>query len=215
MDADVLPTCNLDYYFYLNATRYAPNIVIAWNSEPAQGGFFMLETGGWEDLIRLKYLNATHGFGNSLAQHPAMGLNDKNYTEWNWYGATIDQGILYHWDRYVKNSVSLITNARVQTWVQGTLMEDSHDRQFLCPNHSRLARRDRFFRGRHGLYKAHIHFTGRGKPWSITSYSATPPENETKCETTLDLWQWALAQALLSNLPTRISSESVPECLAE
>lgn len=75
MDADVLSICNLDYFF--DATPYSPNAVLAWNVEPAQGGFFMLEMGGWDDLM--KYLNAMHGFGNSLAEHPAEGLYD-NYT---------------------------------------------------------------------------------------------------------------------------------------
>ena len=55
LDYDVLPTCNLDYLFDLsdplpqplgsNSTsfRLKENVILAWQSEPSSGGFFILK----------------------------------------------------------------------------------------------------------------------------------------------------------------------------
>jgi hypothetical protein len=58
MDADVMPTCNLDYVFQLSEGENATlkeNFVITWNFEPANGGLFMLQPkhGDLEALERI------------------------------------------------------------------------------------------------------------------------------------------------------------------
>ena len=98
VDADVLPLCNWDHYFDMSERGvFAPNFVFAYNNEPAQGGFFLIspEPGDWEKYSKIPaFMNNTMGFGIPLAQ-PAEGIG-RNFTDWNWYGSTDDQGMLYH-----------------------------------------------------------------------------------------------------------------------
>ena len=51
LDSDNMPVCNLDYIFDLSDGPnpiLKENLVVAWNKEPANGGFFMLKPGKGE-----------------------------------------------------------------------------------------------------------------------------------------------------------------------
>jgi hypothetical protein len=51
IDSDAIPLCNLDYLFHMSlAGKIRENVVLAWNKEPAAGGFFMLKPGGKDEL---------------------------------------------------------------------------------------------------------------------------------------------------------------------
>jgi hypothetical protein len=147
LDADVLPFCNLDYIFELsepiitNAEKDEPllkeNIVIAWNSNCANGGYFMLQPGRgeWEQLEKIiekhqaKVLelekigiwppfDPVEGWGQSM-QEPNdywVDYSGRKHYNWTWYGAFGGQGLLYYWTKYIKQSVSLITRDQVENW---------------------------------------------------------------------------------------------------
>jgi alpha-N-acetylglucosamine transferase len=73
MDADVLPLCNLDYLLVHSMTgRLKPNVVLAWHSEPASGGFFILQPGKKKRLDeiveerRKRQVNKTEYFDSYL-----------------------------------------------------------------------------------------------------------------------------------------------------
>lgn len=58
----------------------------------------------WESLT--SYVKETHNKDN----------NDNDQVLWDFYGAFTDQGLLYHWTKYVKNKLSIINGDKVQTW---------------------------------------------------------------------------------------------------
>lgn len=50
LDADVLPLCSLDYLLDLSSNGVLqPNLILAWFTEPAHGGLFVLEPGNYEE----------------------------------------------------------------------------------------------------------------------------------------------------------------------
>jgi hypothetical protein len=171
LDADVLPLCNLDVYFDLcDQGIIAPNFIIAYKHEPAQGGFFLIspEPGDWETYQDVnKFVNATKGFGS-----PLVGLAEgmkRNYTAWNWHGAETDQGFLYHWVRYVKKHVTVLNKNRSRKWSehgdvgQVKIVHENLNFSTSCPSPSDVWRPEN---------SDFVHFTGRKKPW-IRNWTAT------------------------------------------
>lgn len=60
LDADVMPLCSMDYIFFLQAQQHQqlllqPNIILAWFTEPAHGGWFVLQPypGAYEELLKI------------------------------------------------------------------------------------------------------------------------------------------------------------------
>ena len=137
MDGDVMPVANLDYLFELsddNAygpgnSTLKPNLVVAGPYEPANAGFFMLapEEGDYEHLCqiierreeRAKRLPDTlfdehEGWGH-IIEAPDEWVSRKNRgMNWTFHFAFSDQGLLYHWTKYVKKSVSIVFLGRVE-----------------------------------------------------------------------------------------------------
>jgi hypothetical protein len=173
-DADVLPLCNWDFYFKLMDDGYlAPNLALAYKHEPAQGGFFIVtpEIGDWEKYRKMRFIDLERGFGTSLRQ-PAESLK-VNYTTWSWQAASIDQGMLYHWVRYVKKSTSLAIGNRLQAWESGDdgnlkLVKDLHHYSLTCPNHIDITAEK--WISRLPIYMDHIHYTGSKKPWQRSNF---------------------------------------------
>lgn len=178
LDADVMPLCNLDHHFRMSIERevFGPNLVFAYRNEPAQGGFFMLSPGksDWDTYLKVPpYTNETVGFGQPLltntTTHYAEGTTS-NFTSWNWHGAGQDQGMLYHWVRFVKKNVTIVNKSRVQKWVNGKLVEELHDFNITCPN--LLLDVERPFRMSYTpVYTDFYHFTGMKKPWMNANWT--------------------------------------------
>ena len=220
-DADVMPLCNWDHYFGLATAStheqedmFAPNLVFAYNNEPAQGGFFLItpEPGDWETYQQIHYINVSLGFGSPLEQ-PAEGLLRK-YTEWNWHGADIDQGMLYHWVRYVKRDVTIVFKHRAKRWKQNgneTTVREFLDFDLTCPNRIQLVGERRS--SKFSVMRDMVHFTGPKKPWQMLDWSS--PLHLDKAERTqLGMWSVALRMAwrnydlgALRDLFPNISSE--------
>jgi hypothetical protein len=108
------------------------NVVLSWKREAANAGFFMLQPSKsdyleLQDIIHKKELNAlvlpwphwdpVEGWGHRItppdfwrSQHQLTGTN------WTWHAVFADQGLLYHWTKYAKKSVSLIIGGEVENW---------------------------------------------------------------------------------------------------
>jgi hypothetical protein len=183
MDADVIALCNLDYLFDASMSGILrENIVLAWQSEPASGGFFMLQPGQKHQLdaiIKRQYdrritervlFNESWGWGSPIEPPDYwIDVRAKRHTQWKFTAAYADQGLLYHWVKYHRKSVSIFFHGRIEEWVNGTVhvrknqfpgcMANSGPNSLL----TFLGRRDRRFRS--APSRDFIHFTGNAKPW--------------------------------------------------
>jgi hypothetical protein len=100
LDSDITPFCNLDYMFHNSMgpdAVLAPNAVLSYKHEPAQGGFFLIhpEKGDYEKIQeiidhRMQRYNFSEEFGWGHKIEPPDywdSMNDKNQTRWDFYGA--------------------------------------------------------------------------------------------------------------------------------
>jgi hypothetical protein len=101
LDSDITPFCNLDYMFHNSMGTdavLAPNVVLSYKHEPAQGGFFMLhpEKGDYEKIQEIidhrmqRSYNFSEEFGWGHKIEPPDywdSMNAKNQTRWDFYGA--------------------------------------------------------------------------------------------------------------------------------
>jgi hypothetical protein len=117
MDGDVMPTGNLDYLFELSDGPDAilkPNLVITGSQEPANGGFFMLAPGEGEleemnEIIHQReikaqslpypYFDEVAGWGHEILPPDKWDRLSDSGTNWTFWAAFADQGLLYHWVR--------------------------------------------------------------------------------------------------------------------
>jgi hypothetical protein len=117
MDSDVMPTGNLDYLFELSDGPDAilkPNLVVTGREEPANGGFFMLAPGEGEleemnEIIHQRevkaqslpypYFDEVEGWGHEIQSPDKWNLLSSSGTNWTFWAAFADQGLLYHWVR--------------------------------------------------------------------------------------------------------------------
>lgn len=201
-DADVLPLCNWDHYVKVTMTHeneksiFAPNLIFAFRSEPAQGGFFVMEPerGALEEIREIHYINTSMGFGTPL-QYPAEGAKVL-YRDWAWHGSSVDQGMIYHWLRYVKKDVTIFNRNRVQRWSwngSATTLCEIRDFEFTCPNHVRIVGEGPY--GSFLVTRDIIHFTGRDKPWMSMKWSDPVIDLERTEGTRYQIWSHALRMA--------------------
>jgi hypothetical protein len=128
MDGDVMPTRNLDYLFELSDGPDAilkPNFVITGSQEPANGGFFMLAPGEGEleemnEIIHQReikaqslpypYFDEVAGWGHEILPPDKWNRLSSSGTNWTFWAAFADQGLLYHWVRNLQYcTVSTLT----------------------------------------------------------------------------------------------------------
>ena len=137
IDADIMPLCSLDYLFELSEPEDGPgilkeNVVIGWRREAANAGFFMLKPNR-EDYLDLQevilrkeqkaldlswpHWDEVEGWGHRIVAPDFWRAPDGGTgTNWTWHAVFADQGLLYHWTKYVKQSVSLIIGKQVENW---------------------------------------------------------------------------------------------------
>jgi hypothetical protein len=202
LDADVLPVGNMDYLFKLSDgdnPMLRENLVIAGPFEPANGGIFMLKPGAGEfdelnSIVRAREIRDKHlkgrkfdpveGWGHQI-KSPDYWMTTKisARTNWTFNAAHADQGLLYHWVKYAKKSVSLVRSNIVENWSvdsNGTLrITATLDNPFVNVSQPVKKFYHECFRwsqkGCHAPYQDWVHFTGKHKPW----LAEKPPANLT------------------------------------
>ncbi len=137
LDADIMPSCNLDYLFDLSEPEIGEpmlkeNVVLSWRKEAANAGFFMLKPNKddfqlIQEVVRVKeekalsmpfpHWDEVEGWGHKIEAPDYWRSQDGlTGTNWTWHAVFADQGLLYHWTKYVKQSVSLIIHDEVENW---------------------------------------------------------------------------------------------------
>lgn len=127
LDSDVMTLGNLDYLFVLSMQgKLRENVGFAGKTEPMNGGTFLLtpQEGDYDrliNIIREKELRGSKlpfphwdevvGWGHAMNMEKGDCFEDLYFRKialWNFHGAFADQGLVYHWVKYVKKSVSVI-----------------------------------------------------------------------------------------------------------
>lgn len=193
LDADVMPLCNLDYLFELSHLgKLQPNIVMAGFTEPAQGGFFLLEPGegNYEQLLQIIEIrettikwNDTLGWGAVMKEEwkgipTTYGPENRARSSklWGFHGGFADQGLLYYWTRFHKQNVSIIFLDSVEHWQNGKLLGISESTRLLGNRTCLPIGMEK--QGYYGSaavpiftksipHRDFIHFTGNRKPWEV------------------------------------------------
>eukprot|EP00934_Nitzschia_sp_Nitz4_P003015 Nitzschia sp. Nitz4//scaffold7_size249615//43974//45487//NITZ4_001148-RA/size249615-augustus-gene-0.1-mRNA-1//1//CDS//3329558355//3005//frame0 len=191
LDGDVLPECNLDYLFDLSEPEMGEpllkeNVLIGYKNEPSHGGIFMYQPdmSDYERLqlvIRAKERKALHlpyphwdaveGWGHKIeAPDEWRSPSGKSGTNWTWHGSFADQGLLYHWSKYVKQRVSLIIGDEIENWSSRNgsayleeVIQDSPLSNCSCLNEIADDAAPPVSDIRH--------FTGSKKPWEPENYA--------------------------------------------
>jgi hypothetical protein len=146
LDGDILPLCNLDYLFDLSepatingAAQPKPilkeNVFHTEFGEAMNAGLFILRPapGELQDIQRIIAERERHflqlgkfdihsGWGHAIQppdkwrgyEYPEGHVYEG--TEWTYYSVIADQGLLYYWAKYYKQSVSLIIKDQVENW---------------------------------------------------------------------------------------------------
>eukprot|EP00522_Entomoneis_paludosa_P006473 CAMPEP_0172453562 /NCGR_PEP_ID=MMETSP1065-20121228/10821_1 /TAXON_ID=265537 /ORGANISM="Amphiprora paludosa, Strain CCMP125" /LENGTH=517 /DNA_ID=CAMNT_0013205745 /DNA_START=29 /DNA_END=1582 /DNA_ORIENTATION=- len=192
LDGDLTPLVNMDYLFELSDGPDAilkENVVVADPNCPSHGGFFMLETGAdryreLQDIIRVReenfagenMLDGKHMFDTVRGWgHPfeppdewRAGNPQKHGNKWDYMFAYADPGLLHHYTKYSRKSVSMIYGPRgekVENWgsyENGTVrLENILHRPFT--NYSDIGKRVPCFQLK--FYCDFNHFTSTSKPW--------------------------------------------------
>jgi hypothetical protein len=208
LDADVMPLGNLDYLFRLEFLR--PNVVVSGALEPANGGIFVLSPaqGEYEQLQEIMLRRERHsgrtyfdpgwGWGHTI-RHPDKWVARRpgiQGTNWTFHFAFSDQGLLYHWTKYVKRDVSIVFEDRVENWgapigggMKGKVgLEETIRRPFNNYSKPRL----RVYAMCRKFLCDIMHFSGTKKPWL-----RKPPKDlsdVTKEKDVFYLWWYTLQQ---------------------
>jgi hypothetical protein len=208
LDADVMPVSNLDYIFHLSdAGILKENLVMAGPLAPANGGFFLVSPGQneLEELNSILETRERLGRGKGIAQFdPIQGwghaIAEPDYwitrTQtkgqiWNFYAAFADQGLLYHWVKYAKKSVSIVIGSQLEQWgvdSNGTIKLESSSHDVL----QNFSKPIMCWSSCFPIYGDHVHFGGKRKPWLHL-----PPSNLTKhsrLDSSYHLWFWTLME---------------------
>jgi alpha-N-acetylglucosamine transferase len=216
LDSDVMPVANLDYVFENSMGHDAtlqPNVVLAYHLEPSNGGFFMLQPNK-DDYHLLSTIverrenegydfNKTYGWGHVITPPDYWeGFNDKG-TEWSFYGAFTDQGLLYHWVKYVKKQVTIIHGRNIQTFLpnpdtnQVEMVKSVDSRTIFGDIIQQSLNNTHYVRPVHRAgrntdyavpYMHYHHFVGKTKPWRNPKVAHNPPKHRDVPNSPVHLW---------------------------
>ncbi len=218
LDADVMPLCNLDFMFEKSMGPNAhleSNVVLAYNHEPSSGGFFMLEPTekAYDEISKIilngeeqgYHFNETKGFGHVITPPDRWESLRHSGTKWNFYGAFTDQGLLYHWTKYVKKQVTIIKGRTVKTFradVNGDvqIVKNEPYKHVFGDIDVPLGKLNMMSHGMKNVvpYRGFIHFTENHKPW-FSKVSRNPPSDVRymeEAESGVQLWYHVLRKII-------------------
>jgi hypothetical protein len=229
MDGDVLPLASLDYLFQLSDddnggpnALLKENVVVQGVAEPANGGFYMLAPGVGEyeqllDIVRTRELEAANltswpkfdevrGWGHVLADDDPWQARRSKGSKWNFHFAFADQGLLYHWTKYVKRSVSIIGHRTVWNWAAG----ESETSMVLESEHAvpfNITPPPRIYNWAHcAKYMCDfVHYTGEKKPWLRHPPADLGSNNDTRSDNDPTLLWWNTLYELNHELDMNIN----------
>jgi len=252
LDADVMPLINLDYLMELSDQGVLEeNVLVPGPTSPGNGGFFVLKPfPGAMDRVRqiiekkdrrIALLPFPHwderlGWGHQIIppDHWENRLGQTGH-RWKFYGVYADQGLLFHWAKYVRKSVTIIfPKGRIENW--GTAKTNPRivilkqnltaDRAFK--NYPEVGSVCLVDECEGPVIDDHVHFVGKKKPWlvpppqNITTISEAPGRGSPiahwywqlrqvndKLRMGLDLTTWTVGQAPLlgfSSVPNMVKS---------
>jgi hypothetical protein len=139
LDADWILLGNLDYLFYLSdvvdggqGSLLQESLIMSNVRVPFIACCSMLKpkVGAWEQIQKMafdaqvnafkqnKKVDIVNGFGHQI-QHPEYWEDNsgRQLQNWTFYRASFDKGMLLHWTKYVKKSVSILfSNDWVKNW---------------------------------------------------------------------------------------------------
>jgi hypothetical protein len=228
LDGDVMPLANLDYLFDFSANGIIQeNLVVQGIYEPANGGFFMLEPGHLQqanDIVQWReqtgkqspypYFDAVVGWGHTLAVDDPWRSRGETGTNWTFLAAFADQGLLYYYTKYARQSVSIVLrNGTVENWAlsndpdnstsaNGTIVRTVQLQSALVSPFDEAVKTSNrvILRGKHNMdgapFHSFIHFTGTRKPWlspPVESKNATLLELNCMASDT-NYWFWKLME---------------------
>lgn len=229
MDGDVLPLANLDYLFEMSVNgTLMENVVIQGIFEPANGGFFLLKPGylhqvqaiiSWREqtgvALGYPFFDFDQGWGHVLSPDDPWRSLRRIGTNWTFLAAFADQGLLYHFVKYARRSVSIIMrNGATENWgpvkerlQNGTTIEtvkllQTIEKAFVNQSGVKITE----IPGRHKRhpvpFDSFFHFTGNTKPWMgggppkdccVDPFACCSSE-ATKFTSARHYWYWQLSK---------------------
>jgi len=218
LDADVMPTANLDYLFESSdpAVRDPPvlqeNFVVWGKYAPANGGTFMLapHRGDLEKInSMIQRKEALQNLGNKFDKSIGWGhrirwqsIYKSNVDGWHFYAAQGDQGLLYYWVMYVRRRVSVLTGSgEVETWGPVADSDAEVERKevlslpvFPGPRIEPVHCWDTCENGT--VWSNFVHFYGPGKPWAkgMPSGMRKKGSDRHKFDSPVHYWFYVLMQ---------------------
>jgi hypothetical protein len=207
MDGDLLLRNNIDHYFELSMNGVLKkNLIQKGKSSPVNAGFFMLtpELGGYEAIQKIiqeteargrkmpyPHWNDTLGWGHVISpDDPWIDGSGRVGTNWTFYAAHSEQGLIYYWVKYVKKSFSVVMGDPIENWGEAGLESKMSVSEF-----NGVVDTSHCYEGmthlNSSLPNGFIHFFGpKDKPW----LKEVPNDlNEgSSLKTELHLWFWML-----------------------
>jgi hypothetical protein len=206
IDGDVMLRINVDRYFEMSMKGVLKeNVVQRGGSSPVNAGFFMLapEPGGNEAIqkiiqeteergrkMRYPHWNNTLGWGQVISpDDPWIDGSGRVGTNWTFYGAYSDQGLIYYWIKYVKKSFPVIMGDPIENWGEAGL-----ESKMSLSDFDSLANTSQCSEGmthvKSNLAEDFIHYFGAEKPWLQEVPSDLNEESSMK--TKINFWFWML-----------------------
>lgn len=209
LDADVIPMSKLDYLFELSMNgQLKENLAIAGRFAPANGGIFMLKPGPKEldrvnEIIAERFrlgqgkkgsFDLDQGWGESIEPSDAWEARfGQRGSKWNFYAAWADQGLLYHWVKYEKKSVSIVIDDKLESWgedMTGLLVRERVDHGVLLNYSNPL---HCFKACDLAVYRDTCHYGWKRKPWLYPPPSSIHENNlSARTKSARDFWYHAL-----------------------
>uniref|UniRef100_A0A448ZRH7 Hexosyltransferase n=1 Tax=Pseudo-nitzschia multistriata TaxID=183589 RepID=A0A448ZRH7_9STRA len=207
--------------------RLKENVILAYQSEPSAGGIFILkpDASDFNQIQRIIYEKEVRsskqpyphwdpmfGWGHVITKPDSWkDMRGRTGSNWTWYGAEADQGLLYYWTKYVKKSVSIISKHNIEQWDSNYWDTDSKGTLFLRQNETNMPEIAKKPLENYGCpvegflpapYNDFFHLTGRAKPWFLEREQLENPDcfnnnNERECKMQAK-WYRLLNEAMVS-----------------
>ncbi|KAL7538178.1 hypothetical protein ACHAWF_008114, partial [Thalassiosira exigua] len=223
LDADVMPTANLDYLFRLTEGRrpvLSKSFFYATRGEPCNTALFMMtpEEGAYDELkeiiqrqheegARMDYphFDFDRGWGHSFRKaNDTWEAMHKHGQMWRFHAGHSDQGLWYYFVKYHRMEGSIAIGPRLQTITPG-----KDGKPVLTNEFGVLARYDPEpivdfgdceevgVEGNHLChpgYRDFVHFSGTKKPWLQAPYACRVCDREKIERTPLGFWHKVLSE---------------------